>query len=534
MIAIVFAVMFLMLFIIKGKHDHSLKSFCMMQLSMITWMVFKVFKTVAPTTRLRWLCVVCYYAGAIAFEVAFLSFTYTQYNKRPLKKSVLFLFISIAIAQFIVVLTNPIHYMFYSDFDFYDDHFGGLFYMHSVIAYSFVFAGMYYGAKHFHKVFQKESKVFHVVMAIAILSPFVMNYLYISKILHRFFEYIGIPVIFDVTPIVFVITISIFVYATYHYDYLELTPIMKWEVVEKLDTAIALVDSEGMIMYRNQKMEQYIQANKKLNINVEVCKNRNVQINGRYYQITIAPLTQQRIDQYLMMVYDMTDYFLIENRIKENHRLQEEIQKDLLETIKQLKKASKEKARIYVAKELHDIIGHSFVVAIKSLEVSLMYVKQDQKLSKECLNEACFVLEKGAYDLRMLLEEKDHHLENTIEEYCKRLEKIGVETYVNLKGQESSVDDIRKEIVLKVIQEFITNSIKHGHASMILIEILIDPTLLKLRLMDNGVGCDDLKLGNGMKGMIERIESVQGEVIFKTEAHNGFILNAKIELNENQ
>lgn len=80
----------------------------------------------------------------------------------------------------------------------------------------------------------------------------------------------------------------------------------------------------------------------------------------------------------------------------------------------------------------------------------------------------------------------------------------------------------------RVVQESVTNSIRHGKASLVTVSIEEKDTKTILRIADNGTGCDTLQEGNGLQGVRERLAKINGTVEFKSTA-NGFIVEAQVD-----
>ena len=77
--------------------------------------------------------------------------------------------------------------------------------------------------------------------------------------------------------------------------------------------------------------------------------------------------------------------------------------------------------------------------------------------------------------------------------------------------------------IYRIIQEFLSNVIKHAKASNMLIHIRDTETSLAVILSDNGVGFDNsiLKKGMGLKNIDSRINSINAFSKWKSEKGNG-------------
>ena len=99
---------------------------------------------------------------------------------------------------------------------------------------------------------------------------------------------------------------------------------------------------------------------------------------------------------------------------------------------------------------------------------------------------------------------------------------------IHLRYEWDNIDlDIAKEdIVFRVIQESITNSVRHGHAKTICIELLEEEEAYVMTIQDDGTGFDELHYGYGLKQMQERLMIIGGSVHF--ENRDGFYTHIEI------
>ena len=535
-IAIIISLIFLMIFYMKAKKDYALNAFLVMQASIIGWMVFKIFKTVSPTEISRWWFIVGYYFCACVFEVAFLEFIYSNYKNRPIKKQIRYLLYLISLFQFSWILTNPIHHLFYSRYDFWSDSFGILFYVHTIIEYSFIIVGFIYGCIIFKQRFIGKSYWYKTLIASAIIIPLIFNLLFITKVLHGFMQEIGVPVIFDITPIVFVFSIMVFVYATFNHEFIDLSPIMRYEIVHKLDTPICVLDSGFEVIYVNEKAKSIFGANAKRILdktfkNIHKSK-QNMQIEDYIFNISISKVNTLKETEYLVTLNNITDYKIVEKSIIEEQKELEYKKSELEFTIDKLKQISKAGARNYIARELHDIIGHSLVVTIKLIDVAKLYFDRDKNLSKEAVNDSLSSIKAGIHAMDNIKQKGKNYmgirLKKDIEKMLDRIKLSEINTRLNFKGLYYNLEEKTFDIINRICTELVTNSIKHSQAKEIFISVNIREDGINILYMDNGKGCDNLILGNGLSGIKERLRLIDGTVQYITSDGEGFMSKINI------
>ena len=283
---IAFAILYM-----KANKNSSLKAFFVVQLSMVIWLVGKIFKTVSPNAEIRWAFIVFYYFGIILLAVSFLDFSYIYNKGKPMKKKLRILIYLIGFLEFALVFTNPYHYLFYSKYGFWGDDFGKLFYVHVVIDYVFILIGMVLCTKKFNKQIKDKTRFEKHLISFAILAPIVLNIIYISRLLEALFDMLNIQ-IFDITPIIYTWSLLIFVYATFKYDFFDLSPIMKHEVTSRLDTPILITDINYNILYSNKKLRSIFDNPQSIIYEVVDKNNDVVDYKGKYYKYIVNEINK--------------------------------------------------------------------------------------------------------------------------------------------------------------------------------------------------------------------------------------------------
>ncbi|HEX2936929.1 MAG TPA: PAS domain S-box protein [Bacteroidales bacterium] len=212
--------------------------------------------------------------------------------------------------------------------------------------------------------------------------------------------------------------------------------------------------------------------------------------------------------------------------ISQNITEKKEYEREMLNTIIE----TEERERMNFAQELHDGLG-PLLSAIKIYTQWL--ARPDAKISQHeiltdmesLVNEASVAIKEISYKL------SPHILENlgfieAVKDFAEKLErsrniKIDVET--NFKKRLSKTSE---SVIYRVLCECINNTIKHAQASTIRIKIHKYQKKLKIQYADNGVGfnMDDVlnnKPGNGLYNMQNRVESINGYIVFNSQVGKG-------------
>lgn len=234
--------------------------------------------------------------------------------------------------------------------------------------------------------------------------------------------------------------------------------------------------------------------------------------------------------------------FYIINQNKKLERIREqlvfnncEIEKthnDLLKAYNKLEEYTIIKERSKIGRQMHDSVGHTLTTALVELEVSKMLHEKNDELAKEKMTLAIDQVRKGLKDLRRSVKALKENIDyiNEINELINNTIK---HTDINIKVYMDDLNGVKNNIlgcVYRIIQEGLTNGIKHGKANAFIIRVTTENDILNIYLEDNGKGVTVLKKGFGINTMEERVEELSGKIEFDYSFQAGFAIFATIPL----
>ncbi|WP_298547211.1 sensor histidine kinase [uncultured Aquimarina sp.] len=216
---------------------------------------------------------------------------------------------------------------------------------------------------------------------------------------------------------------------------------------------------------------------------------------------------------------------------KKHQKTESDYQKELLKTAIQ----SQEEERTRIAKELHDDVG-------AMLTTTKLYIGQiEPELSPEELtgiadkiggffDDMIQSVRSISQDLRPVVLEKLGFLEaiDSLVQTIKDSGKIKI-SFVNNTTQ--PIAKTKELNIYRIIQELITNTLKHAEASDIKIEMKNQNDSLIIVYEDNGKGLDQKQLqyrkGLGLKNIESRLSVLSGTISF-LEEKSGMKVQLKI------
>ncbi len=198
-------------------------------------------------------------------------------------------------------------------------------------------------------------------------------------------------------------------------------------------------------------------------------------------------------------------------------------------------KMGETKERNRLAREIHDTLGHTLTGISAGLDACIETVETSPQITKKQLEIISNVTREGINEVRRSVNElRPDSLERLSLEYAirKMVNDINSLTHTTIelecKMENLKFDEDEENIIYRIIQESITNSIRHGNASKIWIRMDKRNAELILHIQDNGIGCDKINPGFGIKHMMERIGMLNGTVLFSCE--NGFEVDVRIPI----
>ena len=188
-----------------------------------------------------------------------------------------------------------------------------------------------------------------------------------------------------------------------------------------------------------------------------------------------------------------------------------------------LSSTAKRDERLRISRDLHDSLGHKLTNLRLQLELA-------SHVSNEKVAEKIFFAKKISdellFDVRHTVSEfrQDDHinLATAINTLCQATPKLQINKKIELAN--NLISFRQAEILFRCVQESLTNIIKHANATRCDIHLYIEKGDIKGVIQDNGQQCHDIKVGNGLLGMQERLQLLNGQLHYAFN-QQGFYVN---------
>lgn len=179
-----------------------------------------------------------------------------------------------------------------------------------------------------------------------------------------------------------------------------------------------------------------------------------------------------------------------------------------------------------IAKDLHDGVGGR----ISGIKIGLESLNQN--LENESLEKMCKQLEICLNEIRTTARNltpetlKRFGLTAAIKDYCQNLSNPSTRISCYCKNLEVCTE-IKKQIqIFHIVQEAVSNAIKHANAKEILVQCTLENGLLMMDIEDNGKGFQIEKVHRnlGLNNIEKRVRSLNGKFSINSSPENGTTL----------
>jgi signal transduction histidine kinase len=204
---------------------------------------------------------------------------------------------------------------------------------------------------------------------------------------------------------------------------------------------------------------------------------------------------------------------------------------------------AEERARI--ARELHDIVAHA--VSVMVLQVGAVRHKLPAELGEDrnALNDVERAGRTALTEMRRLLaamrrEDEEASLGpqpglDELELLLAEVERAGLPVQLHVDGEPFPLPRGIELSAYRIVQEGLTNALKHANASTADVTLRYGPRALQLEIRDDGVGSSTTDgLGHGLVGIRERVKIYGGEMSTETANGGGFVLSTRLPLDRDR
>lgn len=509
----------------RGNKNRLTRLFLSCQTSIVLWLISELLILFSYTKHQYWISYIIGNLGISCFGPLWLwlSQEYTYSGQKKIK--FLWILPLITISSICVVLTNPLHHLYYSDFVNHRFTYGPLFYVYQIIYYVCIITGItIICLKHTRNSAQISKQSFLLILSAAI--PLGINTLSLTGIFRSKVT---------LTPLFFGFSSLLIIIALGRYGLLNINSIAINDTINNIDHGVIIFDNSGTMTYRN-----------KYAANVPFLKNVS---NAEGFINSVSEITSKRISPDFMSteIKCGDEYYSLKQTYSENkngNKVASVITVSNVTEYHELasaeKKLSLEQERNRIAQEMHDSAGHTFTM-ISSLSKILRYEAEhgtpDMNRMLESISEIDGLSRSGVTQLRCTINNlRDDEFMTSVTKAVQTVTTAvrGVDIELCIQGTEDSRYSFCIREMYDNCRETITNALRYSDATRIDIILKFLDERIEMYILDNGKGCDNISEHNGLRGIRERTEVLGGTVKFSSIKGEGFNTIIKIPIKEVQ
>jgi signal transduction histidine kinase len=210
--------------------------------------------------------------------------------------------------------------------------------------------------------------------------------------------------------------------------------------------------------------------------------------------------------------------------------------------LEQARAVAEERRR--VARELHDVLAHDLSVMVVQSGAARRIIDRDPQAAADAARLIERTGREALAELRHLFgparRGEGEPLEGTpgvarIDRLAERAREAGLPVDVVVEGEPRSLPPGVDLAGYRVVQEALTNTLKHAGPAKARVTVRYEPACLRLEIVDDGLGeATDADLGSsghGLLGMNERVALYGGELKAGRSPEGGFAVRAALPLN---
>jgi len=268
--------------------------------------------------------------------------------------------------------------------------------------------------------------------------------------------------------------------------------------------------------------------------------------------ITLTPGTSKVVDILatwtLFVVIPFAGGRAIESRSELTRELRANAERLEREQTERTRRAATEE-RTRIARELHDVVAHSVSVMVIQTAAARRVAALDREAAREALASVESCGRDALIEMRRMvgvLRHGDVELAGVaapglgqVGELATRARAAGLPVELRIDGEHGPLPPGLDLVAFRVVQEALTNAIKHAGPAHAVVHITFSDAALELVVADTGRGpqpSDEQEpggaVGHGLVGMRERLALYGGELQAGRRRGGGFEVRARIPLEQ--
>jgi two-component system, NarL family, sensor histidine kinase DesK len=203
-----------------------------------------------------------------------------------------------------------------------------------------------------------------------------------------------------------------------------------------------------------------------------------------------------------------------------SHRLTKKLLRAQEETEHMAKTAERER----IARDLHDLLGHTLSVIVLKSELASRLAAKDVDRAVQEIREVERISREALAEVRNAVRGyRSSGLANELDQARQTLETAGIKVESSIEPPPLS--PTQESVFALAVREAVTNVVRHAHATACRLTLRRAGSFCELEIADNGRG-GALEEGSGLSGMRERVEALGGAI--ERDGSSGTLLRIRV------
>lgn len=194
----------------------------------------------------------------------------------------------------------------------------------------------------------------------------------------------------------------------------------------------------------------------------------------------------------------------------------------------EIERLSQEAERERIARDLHDLLGHTLTVITVKLDLARRLLSHDSGRARNEIVEAEQTARNALAEVREAVSGyRAAGLDLEISRARRSL--LAAEVKLTTTVAPVNLSSSQVNVLCLALREAVTNIVRHAHATVCHVALFAKDRTIHFTIEDNGRG-GQIREGNGLRGMRERLQSMAGDLKPTGSAQGGTSLEITLPL----
>lgn len=380
--------------------------------------------------------------------------------------------------------------------------------------------------------------------------------------------------LFDPIPLTAALISLFFAFAAIRLKLIDIMPLARRDIMNEMDSLLAIVRNDGMIIDCNESFarvggserRETIGKNIKelimpvmekdndlsnltaysdlIDAEIEIVKEieLNTLTGRRYFEVMVKPFYtgRSKLRGRLIRLTELSRERQLRQLLADQNKQLAAANYSLSKRTRIAADLKRMTVRNQLARELHDQLGHTIIMALSSIDrIEKEKDNEDKWTQLEELMKSVSELlqrslpEKNGTNGALELNDRIFGVSAILTELQQDSNKAGIRVEFDIQGPAEDVPADHLHDLSQIFRETMTNAVKHGKADKIDYFMMISESGYDVIIADNGNSPEDFQKGFGLTSIEKRVEGLGGTVRFQNE-NSGFAVFIKIPLSKNK